>query len=64
MKKPYAEWFPLLRNRAGTNQKTADQAILLTPVVTGRKYLSLDLKTDGALFVGHSAYPSFRGVVL
>jgi hypothetical protein len=47
MKKPYADWFPLLRNRAGTNQKTADQAILLTTVVEGRKYLPLDLKMDG-----------------
>jgi hypothetical protein len=47
MKKPYSDWFPLLRNRAGTNQKTADHAILLTPFVTGRKYLPLDLKTDG-----------------
>jgi hypothetical protein len=47
MKKPYSNWFPLLRKRAGTNQKTADHAILLTPVVTGRKYLPLDLKKDG-----------------
>jgi hypothetical protein len=46
MKKPYSDWFPLLLKRAGTNQKTVDQATLLTPVVTGRKYLPLDLKTD------------------
>jgi hypothetical protein len=46
-KRPYSDWFPLLRKRAGTNQKTADQAILLTAVVTGRKYLRLDLKTNG-----------------
>jgi hypothetical protein len=47
MKKSYSDLFPLLRKRAGTNQKTADQAILLTPFVTGRKCLPLDLKTDG-----------------
>jgi hypothetical protein len=46
MKKPYSDWFPLLRKRAGTNQKTTDQPTLLTPFVTGRKYLPLDLKTD------------------
>jgi hypothetical protein len=46
MKKLYSDWFPLLRKRAGTNHKTADQAILLTLLVTGRKYLPLDLKTD------------------
>jgi hypothetical protein len=38
---------PAQRKRAGTNQKTADHAILLTPVVIGWKYLPLDLKTDG-----------------
>jgi hypothetical protein len=46
MNKLYSDWFPLLRNTAGTNHKTADQATLLTPLVTGRKYLPLDLKTD------------------
>jgi hypothetical protein len=43
---PYSGWFPLLRKRAGTNHKTVDQASLLTPLVTGWKYLPLDLKTD------------------
>jgi hypothetical protein len=46
LKKPFSGWFQLLRKRAGTNQKTADQATLLTPIATGRKYLPLDLKTD------------------
>jgi hypothetical protein len=46
MNKLYSDWFPLLRNTAGTNHKTADQATLLTPLVTGKKYLPLDLKTD------------------
>jgi hypothetical protein len=40
-KKPSFDWFPLWRKRAGTNQAT-----LVTPVVTGRKLLPFDLKTD------------------
>jgi hypothetical protein len=42
VKKPCSDWFPLWHNSTRTNQKIADPATFLTPLVTGTKYLPLN----------------------
>jgi hypothetical protein len=62
MNKKYSDWFPRQRNTAGTNHKTADQATLLTSLVTASRSKN-GSKLDVAVYAGNSAYPSFRGLV-